>query len=84
MARWLDVAEEKIGMNFHIPIEVFDTLLVFLLGAIWYGYRRIWRHIRGLEFTQSKILLMLRNQGLVIPDKHDTEVFRRANNFDTI
>lgn len=66
-------------MNLHVPIELLDTLLIFLFGAIWKSYRRIWRHIRTLETTQLRIMLMLQRQGVEVPNESDTEIFKRAN-----
>lgn len=66
-------------MNFHIPVELLDTLLALLLTAIWKSYRRVWRHIRNLELAQLRIMLMLQRQGIEVPDENDTEIFKRAN-----
>lgn len=71
-------------MSVHVPVEILDTLLIVLLGMVWNGYRRVWRHIRTLETAMVKVMLMLQMHGLQVPDERDTEVFRRANNFDGV
>lgn len=71
-------------MNFHIPAEILDTALIFLLGMIWNGYRRIWRHIGRVEKRVLMIMIMLRDRGHEVPTERDTEVFKRANNLEGI
>lgn len=75
------MAERIAGkMNLHIPVELFDALLIFLLTILWKSYRAVWRHIIRLEKLMLMIMVMLRDRGFEVPDQGDTEVFKRANN----
>jgi len=66
-------------MSFNIPVEVFDGMLIFVLTLIWKGYRSMWHHIRAMEKSNLKIMLMLHMKGFDLPDEFDTEIFKKAN-----
>lgn len=78
------MVEENISMNFHLPVEVFDTLLLFVLAMAWNGYRRMWRHVRRLEKFMLMVLVMLKDRGFRLPEQGDTDRFLRSNNIEGI
>jgi len=67
-------------MNFHIPAEVFEGVLIFILTAVWKSYRSMWRHIARVEKRILMIMVMLRDRGFVVPNDSDTEIFTKSNN----
>lgn len=69
-------------MNLHLPIEVFNVLMIFVLSMIWKGYHSMWKHIVRVEKRVLMIMVMLRDRGFQIPNDSDTEVFARSNNLD--